>query len=83
MVRRGRVAGGAGRSARVPGSLRRMDVSSIEAALGRIDEGLQDARAATQMLKDGDLSAVGDLNEVVDALALEIAELKSKTGASF
>ncbi len=35
------------------------------------------------MLKDGDLSAVGDLNEVVDALALEIAELKSKTGASF
>ena len=60
-----------------------MDVTSIEAALGRIDEGLQEARAATQMLKDGDLSAVGDLNEVVDALALEIAELKSKTGASF
>ena len=73
----------AGRPERVRGSLRRMDVSSIEAALGRIDEGLQDARAATQMLKDGDLSAVGDLNEVVDALALEIAELKSKTGASF
>jgi hypothetical protein len=60
-----------------------MDVSSIEAALGRLDEGLQDARAATQLLRDGDYSAVADLNEVVDALALEIAELKSKTGASF
>jgi hypothetical protein len=60
-----------------------MDVSSIEAALGRIDEGLQEARAAAQLLRDGDYSAVGDLNEVVDQLALQIAELKAKTGASF
>ena len=60
-----------------------MDVSSIETALDNIDEGLQEARAATQMLRDGDYSAVADLNEVVDALALQIAELKAKTGASF
>ncbi|MEJ7798511.1 MAG: hypothetical protein WKF48_08850 [Solirubrobacteraceae bacterium] len=60
-----------------------MDVSSIEAALGRIDEGLQEARAATQLLRDGDYSAVSDLNEVIDALALQIAELKTQTGASF
>jgi hypothetical protein len=60
-----------------------MDVSSIEAVLDRIDEGMQEARAATQMLKDGDYSAIADLNEVVDALAMELAELKSKTGASF
>jgi hypothetical protein len=60
-----------------------MDVSSIEAMLDRIDEGMQEARAATQMLRDGDYSAIADLNEVVDALAMEIAELKSKTGASF
>ncbi|MEA2221466.1 MAG: hypothetical protein QOJ35_4092 [Solirubrobacteraceae bacterium] len=60
-----------------------MDVSSIESALDRIDEGLQEARAATQMLRDGDYSAVADLNEVVDALAMELAELKAKTGASF
>ncbi len=73
----------AGVGARRRCSLAPMDVSSIEAALGRIDEGLQDARAATQLLRDGDLSAVADLNEVVDALAMEIAELKSKTGASF
>jgi hypothetical protein len=60
-----------------------MDVSSIETVLDRMDEGMQEARAATQMLKDGDYSAIADLNEVVDALAMELAELKSKTGASF
>ena len=60
-----------------------MDVSGIEAVLDRIDEGMQEARAATQMLRDGDYSAIADLNEVVDALAMELAELKSKTGASF
>jgi hypothetical protein len=60
-----------------------MDVSTIEAVLDRIDEGMQEARAATQMLKDGDYSAIADLNEVVDALAMELAELKAKTGASF
>ena len=60
-----------------------MDVSSIEAVLDRLDEGMQEARAATQLLKDGDYSAIADLNEVVDALAMELAELKSKTGASF
>jgi hypothetical protein len=60
-----------------------MDVSSIETVLDRIDEGMQEARAATQMLKDGDYSAIADLNEVVDALAMELAELKAKTGASF
>jgi hypothetical protein len=60
-----------------------MDVSSIESVLDRMDEGMQEARAATQMLKDGDYSAIADLNEVVDALAMELAELKSKTGASF
>jgi hypothetical protein len=60
-----------------------MDVSSIETVLDRIDEGMQEARAATQMLKDGDYSAITDLNEVVDALAMELAELKAKTGASF
>jgi hypothetical protein len=60
-----------------------MDVSTIESALDRLDEGLQEARAATQLLRDGDYSAIADLNEVVDALAMELAELKAKTGASF
>jgi hypothetical protein len=60
-----------------------MDVTSIEGALDRLGESLEEARAATQLLRDGDYSAVADLNEVVDALAMELAELKSKTGASF
>jgi hypothetical protein len=60
-----------------------MDVTSIESALSRLDEGLQDARAATQMLRDGDTTAKADLDEVIDAMALEIAELKSRTGSSF
>lgn len=60
-----------------------MDVESIEAALARLDEGLQEARAATDMLRDGDASAMADLNEVIDAMAREIAEIKSRTGTTF
>jgi len=56
-----------------------VDVSSIEAALGRLEEGLADARAATQMMRAGDVSAVADLNEVIDAMVSEIAELKGRT----
>ncbi len=56
-----------------------MDVSQIEEALERLAEGLSDARMATEMMRDGDVSAVGDLNETIDAMALEIAELKGRT----
>jgi hypothetical protein len=56
-----------------------LDVSSIEVALGRLEAGLAEARAATEMMRDGDVSAVADLNEVIDAMALEIAELKGRT----
>jgi hypothetical protein len=56
-----------------------MDVSSIEDVLGRLEEGLSEARAATELMREGDVSAVADLNEVIDAMALEIAELKSRT----
>jgi len=56
-----------------------MDVSSIDDALGRLEESLADARAATQMMRDGDVSAVADLGETIDAMALEIAELKGRT----
>ncbi len=56
-----------------------MDVTQIEDALGRLEDGLSEARAATELLREGDVSAVGDLNEVIDAMALEIAELKTRT----
>jgi hypothetical protein len=56
-----------------------VDVTQIEDALGRLEDGLSEARAATELLREGDVSAVGDLNEVIDAMALEIAELKTRT----
>ncbi len=56
-----------------------MDVSSIQDALGRLEEGISEARAAVEMMRDGDVSAVADLNAVIDAMALEIAELKGRT----
>jgi len=59
-----------------------MDVESIEAALRRLDEGLQEARAATELLRDGDTTAMADLDEVVDTMAREIAEIKGRTATS-
>lgn len=56
-----------------------MDVTPIEEALGRLAEGLADARMATELMRDGDISAVDDLNATIDAMALEIAELKGRT----
>jgi hypothetical protein len=56
-----------------------VDVTQIDDALGRLEDGLSEARAATELLREGDLSAVGDLNAVIDAMALEIAELKTRT----
>ena len=51
----------------------------IDAALARLEEGLQEARAAADLLRDGDVTAVAELDEVVDAMAREIAELKGRT----
>jgi len=56
-----------------------MDVSDIEAALGRLDAGLAEARSATELLGDGDLTAMGELDAVVEAMAREIAEVKTHT----
>jgi hypothetical protein len=58
-----------------------MDVTEIETTLGRIDEGLQEARMATELLRDGDVTAMAELDAVVDAIAREIAELKTRTSA--
>ena len=56
-----------------------MDVSQIEEALGRLEESISEARMATEVMREGDITAVGDLNAVIDAMALEIAELKGRT----
>jgi len=56
-----------------------MDVSSIEEALTRLQDSISEARMATEVMREGDITAVGDLNAVIDAMALEIAELKGRT----
>ncbi len=59
-----------------------MDVTTIEAALGRIGAGLQEARAAAELLREGDVTAMAELDAVVDAMAREVAELKTQTSPS-
>jgi hypothetical protein len=59
-----------------------MDVTTIEAALGRIGDGLLEARAAAELLREGDVTAMAELDAVVDAIAREVAELKTQTSAS-
>ena len=61
------------------GRLASVDVSQIEEALGRLEESLSEARMATEVMRDGDISAVSDLNAVIDAMALQIGELKGRT----
>ena len=56
-----------------------VDISSIEEALDRLEEGLSEARMAAQLLREGDVSAVSELDGVIDAMAREIAELKGRT----
>jgi hypothetical protein len=58
-----------------------MDVTTIETSLERIAEGLQEARSAAEVLREGDVTAMADLDAVVDAMAIEIAELKTRTSA--
>ena len=68
----------AGRATNLP----RMDVSAIETTLGRVEEGLREARAAVEILREGDTTAMQDLDAVVDALAGEVAELKGQTSGA-
>jgi hypothetical protein len=56
-----------------------MDVTQIEEALARLEDGVSEARMATELMRDGDITAVSELDGVIDAMAREIAELKSRT----
>ena len=60
-------------------TLRRMDVAAIEATLARLGEGLAEARAAVALLEEGDPTALQELDGVVDAMATELAALKTQT----
>jgi hypothetical protein len=56
-----------------------VDVATIDAVLDRLAEGLQEARSAAELLRDGDVTAMTELDAVVDAMAREVAELKTHT----
>jgi hypothetical protein len=61
-----------------------MDLSPIDGALERLADGLQEARSAAELLREGDVTAMGELDAVVEAMAREIAELKTRTsGGAF
>ena len=60
-----------------------MDVANVETVLVRIEEAVREARAATEVLREGDASAMADLDGVVDELARDVAELKQLTASSF
>jgi len=51
----------------------------ISAKLDAIAARLEEARAAAQVIADGDPSAMSELDAEVDGMAAEIAELKSMT----
>ena len=51
----------------------------IAAKLDAIAARLEEARAAAQVIADGDPSAMSELDAEVDGMAAEIAELKSMT----
>jgi hypothetical protein len=56
-----------------------MDVTTIDTTLDRLGEGLAEARSAVELLRDGDVTAMAELDAVVEAMAREIAELKTHT----
>ena len=51
----------------------------IDAKLDAIAERLEEARAAAKVIADGDPSAMSELDAEVDAMAKDVAALKSMT----
>ncbi len=54
-------------------------IEGIRAALARIDAQVEEARAAADLAEEGDATALGALDGVVDELAREVADLKAQT----
>ena len=59
--------------------LRQTDPIDIDAKLDAIAARLDEARAAAKVISEGDPSAMAELDAEVDAMAQDIAELKSMT----
>jgi hypothetical protein len=54
------------------------DTAAITATLDRLEEGLRECRAALEVAND-DPTALGEIGPTVDAMAGELADLKSTT----
>jgi uncharacterized membrane protein len=57
------------------------DTDELRSILDRLFQGLEEARAATALIDDGDATALADLDRLADALAAEVATLKGMTSA--
>ena len=55
-----------------------LDADAITATLDRLEEGLRECRAVLEVARD-DPTALGELAPTVDAMAGEVADLKSAT----
>jgi hypothetical protein len=55
-----------------------LDADVIAATLDRLEEGLRECRAALELARD-DPTALAELGPTVDAMAGELADLKSST----
>jgi hypothetical protein len=54
-------------------------MDDIQARLDALGRGLEEARAAAATAREGDPTAISELAETVDAMASELAALKSAT----
>ncbi|MBA2638203.1 MAG: hypothetical protein H0U79_08315 [Solirubrobacterales bacterium] len=55
------------------------DTDELRAILDRLFEDLEEARAAVALIDDGDATALTELDRLADALATQVATLKSLT----
>ena len=61
-----------------------LEPKDLHAHFDRLAEGLEECRAATDTIAEGDPSAMEALREAVDAMTSEVAALKAATaGAAF
>ncbi|HEV2821331.1 MAG TPA: hypothetical protein VGW11_12575 [Solirubrobacteraceae bacterium] len=55
-----------------------LDADAITATLDRLEEGLRECRATLEVARD-DPTALAELGPTIDAMAGEVADLKSST----
>lgn len=58
------------------------EATDLIARLDALADRVQEARAAAQVIADGDATAARDLDREIDGMAQEIAALKGITGQS-